>query len=75
MYVLMLYYDMQVTVVGDGSGQTLTVAGDKLWNADAIVKVGGEVPLPTAIKDTHKKLSTKVFEYVTTTYTCTPAVC
>lgn len=51
-------------MIGDGCGQPLTLAGDKLWNADAIVKVGAEVPLPTPIKDTNKKLSEKVFEYV-----------
>ena len=53
---------LQVTVVGDGRGQEVTLAGDKLWNLDAIVKMGGEIPLPGLIKDTHKKLSKKVFE-------------
>ncbi len=49
-------------MIGDGRGTPVTVAGDKLWNIDTIVKLGGEVPLPGLIKDTHKKLSKNVFE-------------
>ncbi len=52
----------QVTVVGDGRSTPVTMAGDKLWSVDALVKVGGDVPLPGLIKDTHKKLSKNVFE-------------
>lgn len=52
---------VQVTIFGDGRSQVLTMAGDKLWNTDALVKVGEEVPMPAPIKDTHKALSEKVF--------------
>ena len=52
---------LQVTIIGDGRCQTLTMAGDKLSNTDALVKVGEEVPMPAAIKDTRKVLSEKVF--------------
>ena len=52
---------LQVTIIGDGRGQTLTMAGDKLWSTDALVKVGDEVPMPAPIKDTRKALSEKVF--------------
>ena len=51
----------QVTIIGDGRGPTLTMAGDKLWSTDALVKVGEEVPMPAPIKDTRKALSEKVF--------------
>lgn len=50
-----------MTIIGDGRGQTLTMAGDKLWNIDALVKAGEEVPMPAPIKDTRKALSEKVF--------------
>lgn len=60
--MVLLYLQIQVTVIGDGCGQPLTLVGDKLWSADAVVKVGGDVALPTCIKDTNKKLSQKVFE-------------
>ena len=50
-----------MTIFGDGRSQVLTMAGDKLWNTDALVKVGEEVPMPAPIKDTHKALSEKVF--------------
>jgi len=49
-------------VIGDGRGEVVTVAGDKLWNSDAMVKVGGEVALPAAVRETHSALSKKVFE-------------
>jgi len=52
----------QVTVIGDGRGEVVTVAGDKLWNSDAMVKVGGEVSLPAAVRETRSALSKKVFE-------------
>ena len=49
-------------MVGDGRGEVVTVAGDKLWNSDAVVKVGGEVTLPAAVRETRSALSKKVFE-------------
>ena len=52
----------QVTVVGDGRSTPVTMAGDKLWSVDALVKLGKDVPMPGLIKDTHKKLSKTVFE-------------
>ena len=52
----------QVTVLGDGKSEVVTVAGDKLWSSDAVVKAGVEAPLPAAVKDTRAALSTKVFE-------------
>lgn len=55
---------LQVTIIGDGRSQTLTMAGDKLGDTDALVKVGDEVPMPAPIKDTHKALSEKVFRCV-----------
>ena len=53
---------VQVAVIGDGKSEVVTVAGDKLWSSETIVKVGGEVPLPSAVKDTMTTLSKKVFE-------------
>ncbi len=55
-------HPLQVTVIGDGRCDTLTLAGDKLWDSDTIVRVGGEVPLPAAISVTNKVLSKKIFE-------------
>ena len=49
-------------MLGDGKCEVVTVAGDKLWSSDAVVKAGAEAPLPAAVKDTRAALSTKVFE-------------
>lgn len=52
----------EVSAVGDGRGEVVTLAGDKLWSSDAIIKAGTECPLPACIKDTKKALSGKVFD-------------
>lgn len=53
---------LQVAVIGDGRGEVVTVAGDKLWSSDALVKIGEEVTLPAAVKETRSALSKRVFE-------------
>lgn len=52
---------LQVTVLGDGRGEVVTVAGDKLFDSVNLVKSGSEAPLPLPVKDTHSSLSSKVF--------------
>lgn len=52
---------IQVTVIGDGRGEIVTVAGDKLFDSVNLVKCGSDVHLPLPVKDTHSSLSTKVF--------------
>ena len=47
-------------VVGDGRMTTVTIAGDKLSNSEALVQVAGELPMPAAVRDTHKPLAKKV---------------
>ena len=49
-------------MLGDGKSEVVTVAGDKLWSSDAVVKAGAEAPLPATVKDTRAALSKKVFE-------------
>ena len=49
-------------MLGDGRGEVVTVAGDKLFDSDNLVKSGTEAPLPLPVKDTHSSLSSKVFE-------------
>ena len=53
---------LQVAVIGDGRSEVVTVAGDKLWSSDALVKIGEEVTLPADIKQTRSALSKRVFE-------------
>ena len=49
-------------MIGDGRGEVVTVAGDKLWSSDALVKIGEEVTLPAAVRETRGALSKRVFE-------------
>ena len=53
---------VQVTVVGDGKGEGLVVAGDKLYSSEQLVRSGTEAALPLSVKDTCSALSRKVFE-------------
>ena len=48
-------------MIGDGRGEVVTVAGDKLFDSANLVKSGSEVPLPWPVKDTTTSLSSKVF--------------
>lgn len=48
-------------MIGDGRGEVVTVAGDKLYDSDNLVKSGSEAPLPLPVKDTQTSLSAKVF--------------
>ena len=52
-------------MIGDGKCEAVTVAGDRLRDMDKLVKIGTNVPLPSAVKNTKDSLSKKVFEYVT----------
>jgi len=54
-----------VTVVGDGSGIPLTIAGDKLCNVEELMKVGSEISLPSSIATSRDTLGKKIFELVT----------
>ena len=53
-------------MLGDGRGEVVTVAGDKLFDPDNLVKSGSEAPLPLPVRDTHSSLSSKVFALVPT---------
>ena len=48
-------------MIGDGRGEVVTVAGDKLYDSDNLVQSGSTAPLPLPIKDTSTSLSSKVF--------------
>ena len=53
---------MKVIVIGDGKGESLTVAGDRLRDMDELVEIGTKISLPSAVKDTRENLSKKIFE-------------
>lgn len=48
-------------MIGDGRGEVVTVAGDKLYDHENLVKSGSSAPLPQPVKDTCASLSSKVF--------------
>ena len=49
-------------MIGDGKGETVVVAGDRLRDMNELVKIGTKIPLPSAVKYTKDNLSKKVFE-------------
>ena len=48
-------------VLGDGQMIPVTVAGDKLKSTDALVKIAHDLPMPAAVRDTHRGLAKKLF--------------
>lgn len=50
-----------MTIIGDGSGTPVTVAGDKLTSADDLKAKGSEIPMPGAIQASRGTLGDKLF--------------
>ena len=46
--------------MGDGRAFDIVVAGDKLSNAECLIKLGSELPLPSSIKHCRDVLSHKL---------------
>lgn len=62
MKCLMCCLSKQVVFVGDGSGDPVHISGDKLSDNAELVKIGEELALPKAVKETRTSLGGKVFE-------------
>ena len=50
----------QVVVIGDGKMEDVVVAGDKLSNVDALLKIGDELPLPSSVGRSKDALAQRV---------------
>ena len=48
-------------VTGDGTGEEVTVSGQKLMDKEELTKVGTELPCPKPIKETRASLGDKIF--------------
>ena len=46
--------------MGDGRAEDVVVAGDKLSNVDALLKIGSELPLPLSVSHSRDALAHKV---------------
>lgn len=47
-------------MIGDGRSVEVVVAGDKLSNVDELIKIGGDLPLPSSIRHSRDALAEKV---------------
>ena len=47
-------------MVGDGQTDGVVVAGDKLFSVEALLKKGGELPLPSSVSRSKDALTQKV---------------
>ncbi|KAK7494561.1 hypothetical protein BaRGS_00014214 [Batillaria attramentaria] len=54
-------FNCDVTVIGDGTQDVVTVTGDKLKSVEELTKLGSELPAAKAIKETRQSLGEKVF--------------
>ena len=57
-------FPIQVVVVGDGSGDPVHIAGDKLSDRVELIKIGKESGMPNAVRETRTSLGNKIFEWV-----------
>lgn len=60
--VALVTFNSEVTVIGDGKSDPVSIAGDKLGNKDTLKTIAGEQTLPAAVKTTRKSLGEKLFE-------------
>lgn len=60
--VALVTFDSEVTLIGDGKSNPVSIAGDKLGKKDTLKTIAAEQTLPAAIKTTRKSLGEKVFE-------------
>ena len=60
--IVIITFSPKVMVVGDGSQEPVTIAGDKLRDQDQLAKIGAELVMPKTVKETRKALGDKVFE-------------
>ena len=49
-------------MIGDGRGEEVVVAGDKLSNIDRLTAIAGSLGLPTNVHQSNRGLSKKIFE-------------
>jgi len=62
---LLLYavcFNNEVKLLGDGTQEPLIIAGDKLYNHDAILELGKTFKIVNCIKESKEVLSKKLYE-------------
>lgn len=60
--VAIITFCNEVSVVGDGKSDPVSIAGDKLSNRDTLESIATEQAIPESIKSTRQKLGEKLFE-------------
>lgn len=60
--VALITFNDEVTVVGDGDGEPVHLAKHKLTDKEELIKIGSELSLPKAVKESRTVLGDKVFE-------------
>lgn len=60
--VALVTFSNEVTVIGDGKTEPVSIAGDKLGNKDTLKALACEQPVPESIKNTRKQLGEKLFD-------------
>ncbi|KAL8595082.1 hypothetical protein ACOMHN_019120 [Nucella lapillus] len=59
--IALVTFSSEVCVIGDGTGEVVTVSGQKLTNQEELMKVGSQLPLPKPIQDVRASLGDKIF--------------
>lgn len=59
--VALITFSSEVSVIGDGTGEVVTVSGQKLTDREELSKVGSELTLPRSIREVRASLGEKIF--------------
>lgn len=54
-------FNAEVSLIGDGSGDSRIVAGDRLFNDEALREVGRAYPLSRPVSEARSRLSDRLF--------------
>lgn len=59
--VAIISFNNEIQVIGDGKGEPVIVAGDKLNDKDQLISIGTDLGMPGSVKDTRLTLGEKIF--------------
>ncbi|KAK3097067.1 hypothetical protein FSP39_006081 [Pinctada imbricata] len=59
--VALIAFNNEVSVIGDGSNDAVTIAGEKLTKIEELEKMGAEIAMPESVVGSRKRLGEKLF--------------
>eukprot|EP01091_Cochliopodium_minus_P009235 TRINITY_DN222_c0_g3_i1.p1 TRINITY_DN222_c0_g3~~TRINITY_DN222_c0_g3_i1.p1 ORF type:complete len:714 (-),score=288.87 TRINITY_DN222_c0_g3_i1:43-2184(-) len=58
----LITFNNEITVIGDGTSQPVTISGDKLSDFDKLLEEGAKLNISNTVSQTHKELINKLYK-------------